>query len=124
MLAEPGGSLGQMPEGENECVRGHTGAQVVGVKARAGTDFFTVVDGVGLQVVANIAHDEKRGNCAQLLAPSVLLLKVPAQQMVGEAGANARGQEEIAKNEQLSHGQILSIQAPIQPLTARVTMGS
>jgi hypothetical protein len=97
---------------------------VVEAKARAGTDFFTVVDSVGLQVVANIAHDEKRGNCAQLLAPSVLLLKVPAQQMVGEAGAKVRGQEEIAKNEQLSHGQILSIQAPIQPLTARVTMGS
>jgi hypothetical protein len=83
-----------MPEGENE---GHTAAQVDGAKARLGTDFFTVVDGVGLQVVANIAHDEKCGNCAHFLAPSVLLIQVSAHQMVGEAGDGARRQEEPAK---------------------------
>ncbi len=71
-------------------MRGHAAAHVDGATAGPGTNLFTVVDGVGLQVIADIAHDEKCGNCAQFLAPSVLLIQVPGRRMVGEAGAGAR----------------------------------
>ncbi len=103
-------------------MRGRGGVHGDGAKARLGTNLFAVVDGVGLQVVANIAHDEKCGNCAHFLAPSVLLVQVPGRQMVGDAGADARRQEEPAQGKRTTHGQILSIQAPIQPLTTRVTI--
>ena len=43
-----------------------------------GTDLFTVVHCVGLQVVAHIVHDEKRGQCAHVLAPSVFFIEKPA----------------------------------------------
>jgi hypothetical protein len=35
------------------------------------TDLLAVVHGVGLQVVADVIHDEVRGNVAQLPAPTV-----------------------------------------------------
>ena len=43
-----------------------------------GTDLFTVVHCVRLQVVANIVHDEIRGQRAHLLAPSVFFIEEPA----------------------------------------------
>ena len=52
-------------------MRGRGGAQVDGAKARLGTNLFAVVDGVGLQVVADVVHDEVCGNVAQLPAPTV-----------------------------------------------------
>ena len=42
------------------------------------TDLLAVVHGIGLQVVANVGHDEKGGDVAQLRAPAVLFLQVPA----------------------------------------------
>ncbi len=48
-----------------------------------GTNFFTVVDRVGLQVVAYVGHYEKGGDGAQVLAPAVLLLEIPERQTVG-----------------------------------------
>ena len=96
-----------------------------GRQGSLGTDFFTVVDCVGLQVVANVAHYEKGGNGAQFLAPAVLLLEIPERQTVGtnepkSASPAARVQVKEGGGGG-SHGQILSIQAPIQPLAKPIS---
>ena len=78
-----------------------------------GTDLLAVVNGVGLQVVADVGHDEKGGDVAQFLAPAVLFLQITA----GVKLETKLLQHEGAKER---HGQILSIQVPIQPVKLRV----
>jgi hypothetical protein len=55
-----------------------------------GTNFFTVVDCVRLQVVANVRHYEKGGDGAQIFAPAVLLLEIPERQIVGTKEQKSR----------------------------------
>jgi hypothetical protein len=76
MLAEPGGSLGHMPVGKMKKIMDDLGGSSKRACRRGcGTDLFAVVNSVGLKVVANVGHDEKGGDVAQLLAPAILVLE-------------------------------------------------
>ncbi len=88
MLAEPGGSLGHMPAKEMMMiVDGFLADNVMECRRGCVTNLFAVVDGVRLQVVADVGHDEEGGDVAQLLAPAVLFLKKPRRQRLGVEGA-------------------------------------